>query len=154
MGCVCTQDNQQLELKNEFSQNHLEIEEKFLKNAELLKSLTKLQAIIKGRYVRNNLKKDVSKDESITFKYINTEKIDQNELQELFDKYPPLDDGVEVEVRSPAEFSNKVIYFGEWDKVNNLRHGRGIQIWSDGAKFLGCWKNGKACGKGKLIHSD
>ena len=107
-----------------------------------------------------NTKKEVSqvtessKEESITFKYITTEKIDQNELQELFDKYPPLDDGIEVEVRSPAEFSNKVIYFGEWDKVNNLRHGRGIQIWPDGAKFLGCWKNGRACGKGKLIHSD
>ena len=155
MGCVCTQENNQFETTNEFHQNHSEIEEKIFKNKDLMKSLIKLQAVLKGRYFRKNtLKNDTNQEEPITFKFINTDKIDQNELEELFQIYPPLDDGVDVEVRSPAEFSNKVIYFGEWDKEKNLRHGRGIQIWSDGAKFLGCWKNGKACGKGKLIHSD
>lgn len=143
MGCVCTQDNHQLELKNEFSQYQIEIEEKFNNNLKLLKLLTKLQAIIKGRYVRNKLNKFEAKDEQLTYELIQTEIIPQEELQEVFETYPPLDDGVEVEVRGPAQFSNKVIYFGEWDKVNNLRHGRGIQLWSDGAKFFGCWKKVK-----------
>ena len=154
MGCVCTQDNHQLELKNEFSQYQIEIEEKFNNNLKLVKLLTKLQAIVKGRHIRNNLKKIEAKEEQLTYELIQTEIIPQEELQEVFETYPPLDDGVEVEVRGPAQFSNKVIYFGEWDKVNNLRHGRGIQLWSDGAKFFGCWKKGKACGKGKLVHSD
>ena len=75
-------------------------------------------------------------------------------MEEVFEKYAPLDDGVEVEVRSPIEINNKQIYFGEWDKNNNVKHGRGIQLWPDGALFSGYWKNGKACGKGKLKHSD
>ena len=155
MGCVCTQENNQFETKNEFNQIQNDIEEKFLKNKDLMNSLIKLQAIVRGRYFRKNtIKNEINFEEPLTYEFITSDKINQNELEELFQKYPPLDDGIDVEVRSPAEFSNKVIYFGEWDKNNNLRHGRGIQIWSDGAKFSGCWKNGKACGKGKLIHSD
>ena len=155
MGCVCTQENNQFEAKNEFYQNQNNIEEKFLKDVNLMGSLIKLQAIMKGLYFRKNLtNKEIIQEEPITYQFINTDKIDQNELEELFQKYPPLDDGIEVEVRSPAEFSNNVIYFGEWDKNNDLRHGRGIQVWADGAKFSGCWKNGKACGKGILQHSD
>ena len=72
MGCVCTQDNHQLELKNEFSQYQIEIEEKFNNNLKLLKLLTKLQAIIKGRYVRNNLNKIEAKDEQLTYELIQT----------------------------------------------------------------------------------
>ena len=40
MGCVCTQENNQFESKNEFSQNQLDIEEKINRNKDLYKSLT------------------------------------------------------------------------------------------------------------------
>ena len=109
MGCVCSQDNAKLELKNEFYQNQYDLEEKIQKNKNILLSLIKLQSMIKGRFFRKNFKKELLKEEIITFTFINTDKIPQKELEELFEKYPPLNDGVEVEVRSPAEFSNKVI---------------------------------------------
>ncbi|CAG9322820.1 unnamed protein product [Blepharisma stoltei] len=55
--------------------------------------------------------------------------------------------------RGPCEIENCSIYTGEWN-TNNQRHGYGIQIWSDGSKYEGYWKNDKANGKGRLIHAD
>ena len=79
----------------------------------------------------------------------------ENDFNELMNTFPELEDGVKVEIRSPQENDkDKTQYYGEWDINNNVRHGRGIQIWADGAKYIGYWKNDKACGKGKLFHSD
>ena len=36
----------------------------------------------------------------------------------------------------------------------NIREGRGKQIWPDGSLYEGFWRNDKANGKGRLIHSD
>jgi hypothetical protein len=89
------------------------------------------------------------------YQEINTDKISDTELDELFTQYPYQDDGVILEKRNPQEHKQeKIIYYGEWDKNKNVRHGRGIQIWPDGAKYIGNWKNDKACGKGKLYHPD
>ena len=49
---------------------------------------------------------------------------------------------------------NKVLYFGEWEKGKNILHGPGIQIWPNGTKYIGYWKNNKASVKGKLYHSN
>ena len=157
MGCVCSQDERNIESKNEFYQKNYEIENKIRKNKQLLGMLIRLQSRIRGRIFRVKLKQKLNNNEGeepITYTFIETDKIDKKELEELKMIYPPLNDDIEVEERGPAQFNNKVIYLGEWDKKNNLRHGRGIQIWLDGAKFSGCWKNGKACGKGKLVHAD
>lgn len=35
-----------------------------------------------------------------------------------------------------------------------MRHGYGVQIWPDGAKYEGKWRNNKAHGKGKFWHAD
>lgn len=48
--------------------------------------------------------------------------------------------------------NNCAIYTGEI--VNDLPHGKGIQIWSDGAKYEGNWKFGKANGYGIFYHVD
>ena len=159
MGCVCSHEERRNEFKNEFYPKKYEVEEVINSNQKLLNALIKFQAIIKGRYYRKNFKKEslmINMDEKDLNRYtfVNTDKITPKDLQDLFNSVSPVNDGVEVEVRSPAQFENKVIYFGEWDINNNLRHGRGIQIWLDGAIFAGCWKNGKANGKGKLIHAD
>lgn len=48
---------------------------------------------------------------------------------------------------------NGAIYTGQWTK-DGLRHGRGIQIWTDGSKYEGYWSNDMANGRGRLIHFD
>ena len=55
--------------------------------------------------------------------------------------------------RGPYELDNGAIYVGEWTK-EGLRHGRGLQVWKDGSKYEGYWKQDMANGKGRLIHSD
>ena len=55
-------------------------------------------------------------------------------------------------IEGPIELENGAIYIGQWK--NNLRNGRGQQIWSDGSIYQGYWRNDKANGKGRLIHSD
>lgn len=47
---------------------------------------------------------------------------------------------------------NEAKYQGEW--VNEIRDGRGYQIWPDGSLYEGFWKNNKANGRGRLIHAD
>lgn len=79
----------------------------------------------------------------------------EDDFKELINNYPEKEDGIKVEKRHLIENENdKTLYYGEWDVDKNIRHGRGIQIWPDGAKYIGYWQNGKACGKGKLYHSD
>jgi len=78
-----------------------------------------------------------------------------DEYNELIKNYPKKEDGIKVEKRDPIENTEKkTIYYGEWDIDKNIRHGRGVQIWPDGTKYIGYWENDKVCGKGKLFHSD
>ena len=50
-------------------------------------------------------------------------------------------------------FSNHTTsYIGS--KLNNLKDGFGIQKWSNGAKYIGYYKNDKAHGLGKFLTSD
>ena len=105
--------------------------------------------------LRSDLRNPISPNaSSINFIYIQNSPITENDLRLLFEKYPPLQDGVEVELRKSVEYENSAIYYGEWEKTGNKRHGRGIQVWTDGSRYEGYWKEDKANVKGKLIHSD
>ena len=44
------------------------------------------------------------------------------------------------------------IYTGEI--LNGKRHGKGVQIWDDGAKYDGNWENDKSNGYGTFYHTD
>jgi hypothetical protein len=55
--------------------------------------------------------------------------------------------------RAPYELDNGAIYHGQWVKDGH-REGKGTQIWKDGSKYVGYWKNDQANGKGRLIHAD
>lgn len=37
---------------------------------------------------------------------------------------------------------------------NGERHGYGIQVWPDGAKYEGYWRDNMAHGRGKFYHID
>lgn len=50
------------------------------------------------------------------------------------------------------EVRNILKVIGQWN--GNLREGYGIQIWPDGARYEGSWKDDKAEGKGKFLHAD
>lgn len=65
---------------------------------------------------------------------------------------PTLNDGIEREKRMLVTIDNEAKYQGEW--VENVRDGRGYQIWPDGSLYEGFWSNNKANGRGRLIHAD
>lgn len=60
-------------------------------------------------------------------------------------------DGV-VEVGPVEYIATQAVYKGQMK--NGLRHGYGVQVWTDGSKYEGEWKNDKTNGYGRLIHSD
>lgn len=37
---------------------------------------------------------------------------------------------------------------------DQMRHGHGVQVWPDGAKYEGDWSRNQANGKGKFWHAD
>ena len=81
-------------------------------------------------------------------------KIKPQEILSLLNILPPLKDKIEIELHLPIKYENKSEYWGETKKSTRIRHGRGIQIWIDGTKYIGYWLNDKANIKGKLIHSN
>ena len=78
-------------------------------------------------------------------------KIKPQEILSLLNILPPLKDKIEIELHLPIKYENKSEYWGETKKSTRIRHGRGIQIWIDGTKYIGYWLNDKANIKGKLI---
>ena len=58
--------------------------------------------------------------------------------------------------RSVVDIDEGVLYEGEWVHSDQLpygiRMGRGVQLWPDGSRYEGYWKDGKANGPGRLLH--
>ena len=61
--------------------------------------------------------------------------------------------GLEINRQEEVVFPSKVKYTGEWNK-NGERHGRGSQIWPDGARYDGYFLNDNQEGYGRIIHAD
>ena len=59
-----------------------------------------------------------------------------------------------MELRQCVEYENGAIYYGEWEKTGTNRHGRGIQVWTDGSRYEGYWVEDKAHGYGVYTHID
>jgi hypothetical protein len=56
--------------------------------------------------------------------------------------------------RPMVELENHARYEGEWQNDQDIRYGKGMQIWPDGSMYEGWWSENKANGKGRLIHAD
>ena len=86
-------------------------------------------------------------------KIISNSKINIQLVNELYLKYKPLDDNIKVE-DIQLSFGEGVEYRGEWNKLKEVRHGRGIFIINKEKIYLGYWKNDKMNGLGKQIYYD
>lgn len=53
------------------------------------------------------------------------------------------DTNSKLETRTMATLENGAKYLGEWNKRENKREGRGIQVWADGSMYEGYWKDDK-----------
>ena len=132
----------------------------FKNNPRLIFILIRIQARFRGLLKRKGVKSVraarnyMPNDSYMKFKTISDNKISDEQIKELFMNFPPLDDGIPVRLKQTTEYENKAVYYGERSLSSNQRHGRGIQIWVDGSKFEGYWKNDKANIKGKLTHAD
>ena len=49
---------------------------------------------------------------------------------------------------------NGAVYQGEWLVNENQKDGRGVQIWPDGSRYDGFWRDGMANGYGRLVHAE
>lgn len=65
-----------------------------------------------------------------------------------------VNDGVAKTVVGPYEIEAGIFYYGHWNPAAGERHGFGMQIWPDGSKYTGYWKNDRTNGRGRLIHHD
>ena len=134
MGCSCTQNQNE----NEFdSKRIIELNEEYNK-LEYRASIKKIQKAYREHLTTlNSLNKDLSTN------YTTDSKIKKEEIFQLLKFYPPLNDGIEVELKMPLKLENQTEYCGEMQKSKEIRHGRGIQIWIDGSRYEGYWINDK-----------
>ena len=179
MGCSCTKHIKDEELVNSYHINNdenninnekdinkndiediyntnIKIKNKNMKNIELnnnnSKTLDTTNNIVPKTQIDPEPKQQNINNNKFPYKIITTDKIPTEELDKLLSEYTPLTDDIIVELKSPCLCDNEVIYYGEWDIENNYRHGRGIQVWPNGEKYIGYWKNNHPYGKGKLFH--
>ena len=161
MGCACTKNLKteaevDFEQKNENNEENLinntsnfyEVENNNEQNNDNLKNKgQKPKSLINSTTKDDNLNnQNLEKDDKNNnpYKQINSDKITKEELNDLLSKYEPFNDNIIVEIQPTTLCEKEAVYYGEWDKKNNFRHGRGIQVWPDNTKYIGQWKENQA----------
>ena len=169
--CLRSNDSSNLLLKESNSNNPITLTSPYEGNTRYytdnLQKIVKIQSYFKGRLSRRKISliKNQSSLHSSSIKqnwsaasesltYLN-QKVNEVEAKlGSFDysKYHFLP--VAPLIKKPCMKSEyEVVYRGEWNFLNK-REGRGIQIWQDGSKYEGYWKDDMANGYGRMIHSD
>ena len=123
MGCSCAHLFPQTEMKNEVQEQYQQNQDngRVFSEVDILKGANGLNNENNDLYRSNNEENELIN----SFQFIKTDKITKEELENLCSSNPPLNDGIEVEIRDPVESrNNKIIYYVEWDKNKNIRHGR------------------------------
>ena len=156
MGCACEsheQDNIEI----------VKFDDK-TKDPKIISKIISIQSLARGHLTRKQIKSIVEDEEKSNFtsiqkdirtknSIIEEEQITKADINYLFNKYPPLNDDIEVELLETKEIENGILYYGEWDSKGN-KHGRGIKLWPNGTKYIGYLINNKANIRGKLIYND
>ena len=70
-----------------------------------------------------------------------------------FKKVSQQNENSDVKAYGHLILKNGSVYVGGLT-ANGLREGRGMQVWKDGNKYDGYWKNDMTNGLGRLIHTD
>lgn len=65
-----------------------------------------------------------------------------------------MSDGKKREIKPICVLENGAVYQGEWLVDENQKDGRGVQIWPDGSRYDGFWRDGMANGYGRLVHAE
>ena len=93
-----------------------------------------------------NLKESIKADDS--------QNKNENSLEnERTNMYKDDDSFLNNEIRYVENLRiQNAVYIGQ--VLNGKRHGKGIQIWDDGAKYEGSWENDKSNGYGTFYHID
>ena len=144
--------------------NIRDIKNKIDNNPILYKLLVKLQAKVRGIFVRSIYKGVFTKknekrlmpflSNNLKFKLVSTtNSISDDRFNKLCSTLEKLNDHVKVIVQV-VEYDNFSVYYGEWNQYSSHKHGRGINVWNFGSIYEGYWKNNKANGFGTLTHSD
>ena len=166
MGCTCSK--KETDKVDQFYDNErYKYLERTFKEQENNYLLVKVQSKYKGILLRREYK-NLKNNQNKPILHINLEEdenkstvIDSSSMQfnlELLNVvmkiYSPLNDGQEIEIKNNIAFDDGCIYYGEWKKGTNIKHGRGIQLWDDGTIYQGQFANNKRCFKGKLSQPD
>ena len=158
MGCTCENNKGEDDIEITKEKKTYQLDQK------LLKSLITLQSHVRGVLYRKKFNNELLFEENLSnltsylnnenkYSLLDEEQITESDINNLFKNYPPLNDGINIEIKPITQIENGALYYGEWDKNGN-KHGRGIQLWPDGSKYTGYWINNKANKKGILIHKD
>ena len=165
MGCSC--NDLKKESNDEMLDDIMKTIEVISNDKSKLNSVIKIQRNFRIKLIHLKLKLNKSQNDPniitaenqtiYTTKNIRTEisVSQEEEYEKLIKEYPPLNDGINVRINGPIkDIKNNSIYYGEWDFTKNVKHGRGVQYWEEGAKYFGYFTHDKTNLKGKLIHSD
>ena len=173
MGCSC--DILKKDNNSEMTNDLLQRVDQISKDESKMDSVIKIQRNFRTKLIRLKLKSLQGQNKNINSSYHaeptynsssrlhldeniydDSNKIKKEELDILFQKYPPLNDGINVKILTAPikEKATNSIYFGEFDFSKKVKHGRGIQLWEEGSKYTGYFTDNKANIKGRLLHND
>ena len=114
----------------------------------------------KANNKENEKEKEFDKEDSrfslISSERNNTTKITNSDYENVISLYPLLttENQDKIEVKKNIILENKSIYYGEFNTEKNIKEGRGILIWPNGAKYTGYFQNNMQNIKGKMYHID
>jgi len=131
------------------------------KDTSAMEKIMKLQAWIRGIKCRKEYVPKLSKKTISVIKYISGKlpapsdeslKVERKLGPYIFDwDYADFGD---IELRKETMDGDGGVHIGYWNKQTNVKEGYGQQIFQNGAKYEGLWRNNMPEGKGRYIYEN